>query len=234
MRTSIVMATFNRATLLSKTLESFVDQEYKDYEVVVVDDGNDDKTEALCERYRFVKYVKLDRPQDKYKNQAYPLNVAIRHSSGDTLIIQNPECKHVSKELIFNLTEKAGLDKAVFASALSLTKDGAGDVWYCHPDYNQRPFFFCGSLHRRWLESLRGFDEDFKSYGYEDDDFAYRLKDAGCRFAWPDGFLVHHQWHGSSGDGVPWNTEQYEEKLRMYREGKIGIERNPKGWGGRD
>lgn len=48
---SIVIPTYNRATLISKTLDSILSQEYQNYEVIIVDDGSTDNTEEVVKPY---------------------------------------------------------------------------------------------------------------------------------------------------------------------------------------
>lgn len=44
---SIIIPTYNRGHLLLKTIESVLTQEYKDFEVLIVDDGSTDNTEEI-------------------------------------------------------------------------------------------------------------------------------------------------------------------------------------------
>jgi glycosyltransferase involved in cell wall biosynthesis len=44
---SVIIPTYNRATLLRKTLESVIAQTFSDYEIIVVDDGSTDRTEEV-------------------------------------------------------------------------------------------------------------------------------------------------------------------------------------------
>ena len=47
---SVIIATYNRVALLTKTLESLFRQEYAEFEIVVANDGSTDGTHAYLER----------------------------------------------------------------------------------------------------------------------------------------------------------------------------------------
>lgn len=47
-KVSIIIPTFNRSRLLAETLASVYAQTWGDYEIIVVDDGSEDDTAALC------------------------------------------------------------------------------------------------------------------------------------------------------------------------------------------
>ena len=51
MRVSIITPTYNRAALLSETIDSILGQNYPDLEYIVLDDGSTDDTQAVLERY---------------------------------------------------------------------------------------------------------------------------------------------------------------------------------------
>ena len=42
---SIIIPTYNRADLIGETIQSVIDQTYTNWELIVVDDGSDDKTD---------------------------------------------------------------------------------------------------------------------------------------------------------------------------------------------
>ena len=44
---SIVIPTYNRASLITRTVISLLEQEYQNFEVIIVDDGSTDDTEAF-------------------------------------------------------------------------------------------------------------------------------------------------------------------------------------------
>ena len=49
---SVVIPTFNRAHMLKDALDSVFAQDFKDFELIVVDDGSTDDTESVLEKYK--------------------------------------------------------------------------------------------------------------------------------------------------------------------------------------
>ncbi len=49
---SIVVPTYNRGHLIAKTIESILQQEFEEYEVIIVDDGSKDNTEEVVRKFK--------------------------------------------------------------------------------------------------------------------------------------------------------------------------------------
>ena len=47
---SIIMPTYNRANMVMDSIQSVLNQEYRDFELIIVDDGSTDETEQLIKR----------------------------------------------------------------------------------------------------------------------------------------------------------------------------------------
>ena len=58
-RVAVVIPTYNRASLLERAIDSVLKQTYRDYEVIVVDDGSEDGTADLMERQKSCRYIRL-------------------------------------------------------------------------------------------------------------------------------------------------------------------------------
>jgi glycosyltransferase involved in cell wall biosynthesis len=59
---TIVVPTYNRAHLIAKTMATILAQDFTDFEIIVVDDGSKDDTEAVIKSFsdHRIKYVKKD------------------------------------------------------------------------------------------------------------------------------------------------------------------------------
>ncbi|AZQ61921.1 glycosyltransferase [Flammeovirga pectinis] len=58
---SIIIPTYNRANFIEKTIDSALNQSYKEFEIIVIDDGSTDNTEEfIAQNYKeSVKYLKV-------------------------------------------------------------------------------------------------------------------------------------------------------------------------------
>src|SRR4051812_32406172 len=79
---SIVIPTFNRARLLREALESVFAQEFTDYEVLVVDDGSTDDTQAELARHG--ERVRVLRQENQ--GQGAARNLGIEHATGSYVV----------------------------------------------------------------------------------------------------------------------------------------------------
>ncbi|MFQ8843814.1 MAG: glycosyltransferase family 2 protein [Lachnospira pectinoschiza] len=46
-KVSVILPTYNRAYIIKNSIRSILDQTYKDYELIIVDDGSTDETENV-------------------------------------------------------------------------------------------------------------------------------------------------------------------------------------------
>src|SRR5207302_8910813 len=76
---SVIVATYNRAKYITATLESLRAQEFKDYEVIVVDDGSTDNTLELLKPHR--AWLKVFHEQNSGPGRAR--NIAVGHATGE-------------------------------------------------------------------------------------------------------------------------------------------------------
>lgn len=84
---SVILPTFNRSGLITSSLESLLNQSYPIAEIVVVDDGSSDDTEAVVAKFgNRVRYI---RRENGGKNAA--INTGLRHVTGELIWIMDDD-----------------------------------------------------------------------------------------------------------------------------------------------
>jgi glycosyltransferase involved in cell wall biosynthesis len=84
---SVVIATYNRAALIAETLDSILTQSFRDFEVLLVDDGSTDNTREVAARYG-------DRVQYFYQDNRGPSaarNLGVGRARGAWISIQDSD-----------------------------------------------------------------------------------------------------------------------------------------------
>jgi glycosyltransferase involved in cell wall biosynthesis len=82
-KVSVIIPTYNRADLLPRTIKSSLNQTFKDFELIIVDDGSTDNTKEVVEKFKKkdnrVKYIW----QENSGGPASPKNKGIKASKGE-------------------------------------------------------------------------------------------------------------------------------------------------------
>lgn len=78
---SVIMPTYNRADAIQRAIESVINQTYRDYELLIIDDGSTDGTEIRVrkmddKRIRYFRYC-------KNRGANYARNYGMKHAEGE-------------------------------------------------------------------------------------------------------------------------------------------------------
>ncbi|MDH3445546.1 MAG: glycosyltransferase [Deltaproteobacteria bacterium] len=84
---SVVIATYNRADLLAETIDSVFGQEFKDLELIVVDDGSTDGTRSVLQKYG----ARLQYIYQQNRGPSAARNFGVRHAKGSWISIQDSD-----------------------------------------------------------------------------------------------------------------------------------------------
>ena len=129
---SIVTAYYNRRDLFHRTLKTISNSQFKDIEVIAVDDGSDNehRIEDFTDEFPFFRVVRIE-PEDKwYGNCCIPFNMAIREAKGDIIVLQNPECLHANDVLTYisnNINETNYISVSAYGLDSHYVRDGILD-----------------------------------------------------------------------------------------------------------
>lgn len=204
-RVSVIIPAYNCARYIVQAIESIFNQTYKNWEVIVVDDGSTDNIRQTLELYSdLIQYIYQEN-----QGAAIARNRACELAEGEFLAFLDADD--------FFLPEKLEKQIACFEADPSLDMvqngwlivDKNGKDLYPAMPWNEAPkldleaFVIHKSvrpsammLRREWWERLGGFDPRFPPT--EDLDFALRLALKGCKSIWLKEILTCYRQHESN------------------------------------
>lgn len=85
---SVIIPSFNRAHIISETLDSVLKQTYQNWECIVVDDGSTDETLEIVNQYANsdARFFFFKRTADKSKGPSSCRNIGIEKAQGDFIV----------------------------------------------------------------------------------------------------------------------------------------------------
>lgn len=100
---SVVIPTYNRADLLPRALRSVLDQTFRDFELIIVDDGSTDNTKEIVDGFRssFENIIYVSQPNSG--QCAYPKNHGIELSKGRFVAFLDSDDEWMPKKLEMQL-----------------------------------------------------------------------------------------------------------------------------------
>lgn len=85
---SVIISAYNEEKVIKRTLNSIYTSDYKNFEVVIIDDGSKDKTARIVERFKKnIKLKNLTLVSQKNGGKATALNNALRNNTKGSLIM---------------------------------------------------------------------------------------------------------------------------------------------------
>lgn len=94
---SIILPTYNRAYCLRRSIDSVLRQTFADFELIVIDDGSTDDTEALVESYDDPRIVFLRHADNQ--GQTKRLNQGIRSARAPLIAFQDSDDEWLPEKL---------------------------------------------------------------------------------------------------------------------------------------
>ena len=104
---SIILSTYNQPNWLEKVLQGYEFQTFKDFEILIADDGSKDETRLLIENYKKKSKLKITHiwHEDNGFQKTIILNKSIISSKSDYLLFSDGDCiprsdfveKHISE-----------------------------------------------------------------------------------------------------------------------------------------
>ncbi len=101
---SVIICAKNEAKNLKNHLPSILNQDYLDFEVVLINDASHDETlevmESFAEEYDNIKIVNVKNVEAFWGNKKYALTLGIKAAKNENLLFTDADCKPVSNQWI--------------------------------------------------------------------------------------------------------------------------------------
>ena len=125
---SIVIPVYNVEDYIERCLESIKKQTFKDYEVIVVDDGCTDKSIEIAKQYD-VKIIKTE-----HVSVSEARNVGVKHTKGEYLIFLDSD-DYWDKDLLNEINKSLDNNPDLVRFQVRTVTD-TGEI----TDYNEKTF----------------------------------------------------------------------------------------------
>lgn len=106
---SVVISARNEYDNLKNNLRDILNQDYHNFEVVVVDDGSDDDSAHLLQRlqakYSHLKVVTLKENINFFKGKKLPLSIGIKSARHDLILLTDADCRPAGPHWITRMVD---------------------------------------------------------------------------------------------------------------------------------
>ena len=223
-KVSIIIPTYNRSKLLRRAIESIIRQTYKNWELVVVDDGSTDNTKSIVD-----EYIKKDKRifykyQENSGGCSSPKNLGLKLSSGKYITFLDSDDEYLPKklELQVKLLENSKIENLGFVGCQNLRvieqKIIENKISHRNNIYKilLENYFITTPgivmIKRQVIDKIGFFDENLKIS--DDVDYFIRISKNGFNFDFVDEILFKYYQHKESLTEK--KSQEIKEKELVY------------------
>ena len=114
---SVVIAARNEFYNLQKNLPAILEQDYPDFEVIVVNHTSTDDSALLLKefqsKYPNLKVVQINQDLNFFHGKKFPLSIGIKSAANDILLLSDADCKPLGRYWISSMVENYSPDTEI-------------------------------------------------------------------------------------------------------------------------
>lgn len=245
---TVIIPTFNRSSCLEICLERLFAQNLsqESYEIIVVNDGSADETEQVLKKFEIHKNFK--HYFQKNSGQGIARNLALKHAVGQVVLFIGDDIYaednflkgHVDFHIQTPAINYACLghiewfpENEVSPFMHWLTNGGPQFAFNDLKDSSETDFwhFYTSNISlKKELLNKNLFDPEFKSYGWEDIELAYRLKNKfDLKIIYKKNILAYHD-HQIHEDSLKKRMISIGKSAKIFEKKAKGLDVIPKGF----
>jgi cellulose synthase/poly-beta-1,6-N-acetylglucosamine synthase-like glycosyltransferase len=104
---SVIICAKNEYQNLLKNLPLVLEQDYPDYEVIVVNDASDDDSiellNSFSRKYKHLRIFDLERNLNFFSGKKFPLSLGIKSAKNEIVLLTDADCKPSSPDWLRNM-----------------------------------------------------------------------------------------------------------------------------------
>lgn len=207
-KVSVIIPLYNREKYIEETVQSVLSQTYKNFELIIVDDGSIDQSRKVLEPF-LNEIMMLEHPGRVNKGQSAAINLGIKKSSGEYIAILDSDdifAPHKLEKQVEFLEKNKNIG-LVYGNGYVIDESGSKLYKFysnSHFEDNETSKILINcyfalptnALFRRTVFDAAGwFDEDLRSG--QDHDMAIRISEI-AKLAYIDDCLFFYRKHNES------------------------------------
>ena len=230
MKVSVIIPAYNAEKHIIHSLDSLNEQTIKDFEIVIIDDGSEDRTAEVVEDYkRKNSHLNLSMYKKCNGGVASARNYGKKKAKGDYLMFLDADDKYRNDciEVMLNTIEKTNTDMVIAGYTRNpncFNRFEKNEIRICSPKeamsiwmYNNPPRVFCSIIYKRDIV-LRNSIEFPKGTKYgEDLEFTWNyLSRVNCVAIMDDQVYAYIENDNSAVHNVNWSkTDLINSTIRI-------------------
>lgn len=207
---SVIINTYNRASLIGRAIESVLAQTYTDFELIIVDDGSTDNTCDVVATYQDPRII-YEWVENGERSRAR--NIGINLSRGKYVAFLDSDDWYLPNKLLLQVAALESSPEAGLVLGGWMIVDEVGEKiqenrpwekiatqpsleeWLFAPTMSPITIL----IKKQWLERVGGFDTELFVVGFpEDVELCIRLSLAGCPVVWSEEIIAVVLAHGTN------------------------------------
>ena len=238
---SIIIPSYYRPELLDFGLKSLTLQRFPlPYEIIVLNDGGVDETEAICNKYKGIlniKYVFTGQRNSitpKWGSPGVVFNEGVKIAEGKYIILSSPEMYHLDTRNLRFLIAPLVTNPKVLTMPYGKYDKNSLYLDYLKSNKSFKPSLdiyeklenpldtkmpFCMGMKKEQFIAIGGYDPIyFKGFCFDDNDFIDRLLEDGCKHFQTEAQVIHlfHSRKQEDRIGLASRNILWKRNQRLY------------------
>jgi glycosyltransferase involved in cell wall biosynthesis len=200
---SVVMPTYNCAKYIAQSIQSILNQTFKDFELLIIDDGSTDDTEEIVNQFKDSRIIYHKR---KHEGISSALNYGVLESKGEWIARIDADDLNIPERLMIQTEFSKNNPDFNVISSLSIYFNESYKILFFHNPPCQHdeiykflnkhnPINHSGLLIEKNILTINKYNETFEVY--EDFELFFRIRDRVRFYIIPD-YLVFTRIHKGS------------------------------------